>query len=97
MTQVTIFSSVDLEPSVLAALDQAGVVGFLRLGGGTGNRFLPGGAVPRTMAWDAVVFIVPGADDSQLETISTELAEVASGCESEPCLHMVTVPAQVVL
>lgn len=97
MNQITIFSSVDLEPSVLAALDQAGVIGFLRLTGATGNRFLPGGAVPRTMAWDAVVFVVPGADDSQLQTISAELAEVAAGCDPEPCLRMVTISAQVVL
>lgn len=97
MTQITVFYSVDLEPRVLAVLDQAGVVGYLRVAGATGNRFLPDGTVPRSVAWDAVMVVVPGADDSQLETIASGLSVLVGDCEAEPCLKMVTVPAQVVL
>ena len=94
MSQLTIFASADLEPRVVEALDRAGVAGFLRVPGATGNRFLPG-QVPRTLSWEAVMIIVPLLDDEQLQSITEQLSAAAADCEAEPCLRLVATPSRV--
>jgi hypothetical protein len=96
MKQLTIFVNRDLEPRVVAALDHADCEGFLRVGDASGNRFLPSDEVPRTVAWEAVMLVVPAVDDERLRRIVAELAEVADDCDTGPCLRIVATPAETV-
>lgn len=89
MKQVTIYCSRDLETRVVTALDHAGVEGYLRLAGATGNRFGAPGQVPRSIAWEATLFLVPGADEGGVRAIVEQLEEYAGSCEIAPCLRIV--------
>jgi hypothetical protein len=92
--QLTIYCSRDLEDQVVNALDHAGVEGFLRLGGASGSKFCDPGEVPRTMDWDATVFLVPGAEGPQVDAIVSELGEFARGCDPYPCLRISVTPVE---
>ena len=92
MKQLTIFCGRDLEGRVITALDHAGIEGFFKPASSTGNRFLPQGEVPRTMTWDATMFVVPAAEESRVEVVLNELREHADSCEIEPCLRAVVSP-----
>jgi len=95
MKQLTVFVNRDLEPQVLAAFDHAGIEGFLRLGEASGNRFLAAGEVPRTIAWEAIMFVVPAVEEGKADRIAAELADAAADCGAGPCLRVVAVPAEV--
>lgn len=89
MKQLTIFCSRDLENRVIAVLDRAGIDGFFRAGAATGNKFVPGGQVPRTESWEAAMFVVPAVEGEKIDSILGALAEYARSCEIEPCLRVV--------
>jgi len=95
MKQLAIFVNRDLEARVLAALDHVRVDAFLRVAEATGNRFLDEGEVPRTVAWEAVMFVVPAIDESRAERVAAELAGVAAECDAGPCLRVVALPVEV--
>ena len=92
LRMLTIFADEDLEPQVVAALDRAQVEGFLRLGQATGNRFLAEGQVPRSIAWEAVAFVVPLATAEQQQSIALDLSRDAHDCGAEACLRIVASP-----
>jgi hypothetical protein len=89
MKQITIYCSTDLEDRVTATLDRAGVEGYLQLGGASGSRFRPLGEVPRTLTFEATAFLVPGVEDWQVRSITSELARYGDECEIRPCLRVV--------
>jgi hypothetical protein len=88
MKQLTIFCSSDEEDRVIAALDAAGVEGFMRIGGATGNTFLEPGQLPRTVSWDAVLFLVASVRDERARAVAEELKRYAGNCAIEPCLRV---------
>jgi hypothetical protein len=92
MKQLTIFCSRDEETRVVAALDAAGVEGYLRVGSATGNKFLEAGRVPRTMSWEAAMFVVPALPEERARAVVQTLGDYARDCEIEPCLRMVLSP-----
>jgi hypothetical protein len=97
MKQLTIYASPDLEDRVVTALRASDVVGFLRLGDATGNAFTEAEDLPRTMTWEAVVFVVPGAEDDRVRHIVDVLRDYANACETRPCLRIVVSPVDEVL
>ena len=94
MKQLTVYCSLDIENEVITILDRIGVDGFMRIGGGTGNKFLPRGQVPRTMTWEASVFVVPSAPDEAVSSVVRHLEEYAGKCDIEPCLRFVVTPVE---
>ena len=88
MKQLTIFCSRDLEAQVVRVLDEADLHGYLRVGDATGNRFLPKDQVPRAVTWEAVMLVVPGADDAVIDGIRDRLQAVAAECEVEACIKL---------
>jgi len=86
--QLTIFCSRDLEQQVVSTLDDAGLHGYLRIGGATGNRFLAKGQVPRSVTWEAVMIVVPGAEDETIDAVRDKLLGIAASCEIEPCIRL---------
>ena len=94
MKQLTIYCSRDLENRVVNALDHARLEGFLRIGGASGSKFCDPGEVPRTMDWEATMFLVPGAEDTQVQAVVDELAEYASSCDTYPCLRIAVTPVE---
>ena len=97
MKQLTIFYSSDEESRVITALDHAGIEGFFRVGGASGNKFVEPGQVPRTVAWEAVMIVVPSAPEENVLAVMGELGEYTRSCEIEPCLRMVVSPIDEVL
>lgn len=89
MKQLSIYCSHDLEDRVVHALDAAGVAGYYRSGGSTGNKFLPPGEHPRTVTWDMTLFVVPGASEEHVESVTAALTKYAGMCDYEPCLRIV--------
>ena len=89
MKQLTIFCSRDEEERVVAILERAGVQSYLRVGNATGNKFLEAGRVPRTMSWEAAMFVVPAAEDPCVRAVAEALSEYTGKCEFEPCLRFV--------
>jgi hypothetical protein len=94
MKQLTIYCSRDLEDHVVNALDHAKLEGFLRIGGATGSKFCDPGEVPRTMDWEATMFLIPGSDESQIAAVISELGDYADSCETYPCLRMSVTPLE---
>jgi len=88
MKQLSIYCSRDLEERVIHALDHAGIEMFLRVPG-IGERFLDAGQLPRTMRWDAALFLVPGAEADRIDRVIGELEQFTGSCEIEPCLRLV--------
>ena len=88
MKQLSVFCSRDLSGQVVRILAQSGIDGFVELGEATGNRFREPGAVPRTLTWEAVWFLVPGAGDGQVDALAGKLKEMAGDCEAGPCLRV---------
>lgn len=97
MKQLTIFCSRDEESRVITALDRAGIEAYLRVGAATGNKFLEPGKIPRTMTWEAVMMVVPGAPEEKIRVVRGELGEYTRSCEIEPCLRMVVSPVDEVI
>jgi hypothetical protein len=89
MRELKIFCSRDLEDRVVEALDGAGVEGFLHVGEATGHQFAARGELPRTISWEASLFVVPALDEDKVRAVQDELAAYAGRCEVEPCLRMV--------
>ena len=87
MKQLTVFCTPDLEDRVVSALDHAGVEGFLRLPGGSAHLFAEPGQVPRTMAWEAVLLMVPAAPEERLLRAIDELDAYNRECETGVCLR----------
>ncbi len=94
MKQLTIYCSRDLEDRVVNALDHAHMEGFLRIGGASGSKFCDPGEVPRTMDWEATMFLVPGADEAQIQAVVNELAEYTESCDTYPCLRIAVAPVE---
>jgi hypothetical protein len=94
MKQIAIFCSPDLDRKVIGALDEARVEGFMRVASGTGNFFKEPGQIPRTMSWEATLFIVPAASDEQVERVLAPLREHAGNCETAPCLRVTVTPVE---
>jgi len=86
--QLTIFCSRDLEQQVVSTLDEAGLRGYLRLDGVTGNRFLPKGQVPRSVTWEAVMIVVPAGAADVIDDVREKLQAIAASCEIEPCIRL---------
>ena len=89
MKQLTIYCSRDLEQQVVAVLDREGLEGYFRLGDAAGHRFLPPGEVPRSVTWEAVMLVVPGAEERRIDKAVAALRSLADRCEIEPCLRVV--------
>lgn len=89
MKQLTIFCSADLDDRVVTTLDRSGIDGFLCVDHASGSKFNAPGRVPRTMSWDARLFIVPGAEDAQVAQVVDELEGYANACDIQPCLRIV--------
>jgi len=89
MKQLSVFVSRDLEERVVHAFDHAGVDAYLRVGDATGVRFSEPGQLPRTMTWDAALYVVPAVGDAPVRAIVDELREYVGSCEIEPCLRIV--------
>jgi len=89
MKQLTVFCSNDEESRVITALDHAGIKGFFRMGDASGNKFVEPGQVPRTVAWEAVMIVVPSAPEESIRAVMGNLGEYARSCTIEPCLRMV--------
>lgn len=96
MKQLTIFLSPDLEHRAIDALERAGVEGFLRLEGATGNKFLANDPLTRIIRWEALALLVPGADDEQAAAIVRDLEMYSNACETRPCLRIVVSPVEAV-
>jgi hypothetical protein len=94
MKQLTIYCSRDLENRVVNALDHARLEGFLRIGGASGSKFCDPGEVPRTMDWEATMFLVPGAEEVQIQAVVNELAEYTKSCDTYPCLRIAVAPVE---
>lgn len=94
MKQLTIYCSRDLENQVVNALDHARLEGFLRIGGASGSKFCDPGEVPRTMDWEATMFLVPGAEEPQVQAVVDELSKFAKSCETYPCLRIAVAPVE---
>jgi hypothetical protein len=92
--QLTIFCSADLEHRVLTALERAGVSAFLRLDRVSGCRFNDPGRVPRTISWEALAFLVPGAEDDRVDAVVEELEVYAGACDIQPCLRLAVSPVE---
>ena len=88
MKQLSVFCSRDLSEQVVRVLADSGVDGFIELGEATGNRFREPGAVPRTLTWEAVGFLVPGAEDGQIDALAEKLKGLAGDCQAGPCLRV---------
>lgn len=88
MKQLTVFCSRDLEEQVVEILDGSGLDGYLRLDGVTGNRFLPRDQVPRSLTWEVVMIIVPGAEPALIDSVREKLQTIAEDCEIEPCIRL---------
>jgi len=88
MKQLTVFCSRDLEERVVSILDRSGLDGYLRLDDVTGNRFLPKDQVPRSLTWEVVMIIVPGAEPALIDAVRRELQGIAEDCEIEPCIRL---------
>jgi hypothetical protein len=90
MKQLTVYCSRDLEKRVISAFDEVDLEGYVHLGGATGHKFLPGDQVPRTMTWEASVFVVPSAPEDRIARVVDSLKLYAGSCEIEPCIRIVT-------
>ena len=97
MRQLSITVSRDLEDRVVDALEAAGVEGFVRVEHATGNKFQDSPELPRTLTWDASLFIVPAADDEAVNRIASDLERYAGSCEIQPCLRLVATPVERIL
>ncbi|GAB4226906.1 MAG: hypothetical protein Kow0062_28860 [Acidobacteriota bacterium] len=84
----TILCNSDLADRVIAALDHAGAHHFLRVPEGVGTMFEPPGRIPRTITWEATMFVVPGLDEEQIDRLVHELRDVVGECSAENCLRI---------
>jgi hypothetical protein len=87
MKQLTVYCSPELEHQVVAAFDRHGAEGYLRIPRAVGHKFLEPGALPRTVSFEAVVLVVPGASEATVAAVLQELQDVAGKCEIQPCLR----------
>ena len=94
MKQLTIFCSPDLESRVISILDEAGLDGFLHLPGGSANLFADPGRVPRTFTWEAILLVVPAADDARVERVADRLDEYVHSCDTETCLRYAVIAVE---
>ena len=94
MKQLTVYCSLDIEDDVISILDKVGADGFMRVGGTTGNKFLPHGQVPRVMTWEGSILVVPNANDEVVESVVQKLGEYVGKCDVEPCLRFVVTPVE---
>ena len=97
MKQLTIYCSSDEESRVITALDHAGVSGFFRVGDSSGNRFVDPGQVPRTVAWEAVMIVVPTTSEEKIRAVTEELGAYTRSCEFDPCVRIVASDADELL
>ena len=89
MRQLSVYVSADLETPVVQSFDRAGIEGYLRIGGATGTRFAEAGRLPRTVTWEATLFLVPVAAETQVRRVVEDLERLAGECDVEPCLRIV--------
>jgi hypothetical protein len=92
MKQLTIFCSRDEEERVVSAFDHAEIPSYVRIGEATGNRFFDRGQIPRSMTWEATMFVVPAVPVDRVEAAVKELRAYATSCAIEPCMRIVVSP-----
>ena len=85
---VTILCNGDLTDRVISALDHAGAHHFLRIPDAVGTMFEPEGVIPRTISWEATMFVVPGLQEDQIDGLVHELRDVVGECSAENCLRI---------
>ena len=85
---LTILCNSDLSDRVTAALDHAGAQHFMRIPDAVGTMFEPPGVIPRTITWEATMFVVPGLQDEQIDALVEELSDVVGECSAENCLRI---------
>ncbi|RMF74732.1 MAG: hypothetical protein D6738_05580 [Acidobacteria bacterium] len=78
----------DLTDRVISALDHAGAHHFLRIPEAVGTMFEPEGVIPRTISWEATLFVVPGLTVEQIDRLVHELRDVVGECSAENCLRI---------
>lgn len=87
MKQLVIYCSDDLEHRVVSAIDRNGAEGYLRVPNAVGHKFLERERLPRSVSFDAVMIVVPGASEACVAGILEDLQDVANRCEIRPCLR----------
>ena len=97
MKQLSIVFSDDIEERITRALDEAGVEGFIRIAGASGNKFTEPGIVPRTLTWPATMFLVPGVADEQAKGLVARLERYAASCTTDPCLRVIVSSVEMTL
>jgi hypothetical protein len=88
MKMLTIYASSDLQNRIVTAIQEAGADTFLTLDGATAHRFNRSHDLPRTMTWEAVMFLVPGLSNEQANQLSEALGEECGDGDRRPCLRM---------
>jgi hypothetical protein len=87
MKQLTVYCSEELEHQVVSSFDRHGAEGYLRIPRAIGHKFLEPEALPRTVSFEAIVLVVPGASEATVAAILQDLQDYAGKCEIQPCLR----------
>lgn len=88
MKLMTIYASSDLEHRIVSAIQESGAETFLTIDGATAHRFNRSHDMPRTMTWEATMFLVPGLTEEQSSRLSESLRAECASLETRPCLRM---------
>jgi hypothetical protein len=87
MKQLVIYCSEDLEHQVVSSLDRHGAEGYLKIPRAVGHKFLEAATLPRTVSFEAIVLVVPGAAEATVAAVLEDLQDYAGKCEIQPCLR----------
>ena len=87
MKQLVIYCSEDLEHQVVSSIDRHGAEGYLAIPNAVGHKFLEPEALPRSVSFEAVMIVVPGASEACVAGILKDLQHIAKNCEIQPCLR----------
>ncbi len=88
MKQLVIYCSEDLEHRVVSSIDRHGAEGYLAIPNAVGHKFLEPGTLPRSVSFEAVMIVVPGASEACVAGILADLQHMAQQCEIQPCLRV---------
>ena len=87
MKQLVVYCSEELEHQVVGSFDRHGAEGYLKIPRAVGHKFLEPEALPRSVSFDAIVLIVPGASEATVAAVLEDLQDYAGKCEIQPCLR----------